>query len=175
MCPLDALNEEYEKKDNPIREEQKRTILIYRRESGVLFLDYGGRKVEVHIKQCFPWSHPGKYLSLRDLDDNEVCLIEDMQDLDPISIEILSKELEYSQFVLNVLSISSIEEDVELRRYLVMTPQGQRLFQTKLEDWPEILEDGTILIEDLAGDLFKIDNWKQLDKRSREELAPYVS
>jgi len=150
-------------------------LRVLKKENGLLFVHYGEREVEVHIKQCFPWSGPGEFLSLRDKDDNEACLIENIHDLDAESQKIIREELSFSQFVLKVKKIVEIKEDVELRQFRVITDQGERVFQTKLEDWPEVLEHGVILIEDLAGDLFRIDNWHKLDQKSKKELSPYVS
>lgn len=151
------------------------TLKLKRQENGILVLKYGETWVEVFLKQCFPWSNPGEYLSLRDKDDNEVCLIEDLKEINEEARLLLEEEIRFSQFVLRIKSIEKIEEDVELRRYLVHTEQGLRVFQTKLEDWPEVHNDGVILIEDLAGDLFRIKNYRELDSQSQKELSPYVS
>ncbi|MEC7277506.1 MAG: DUF1854 domain-containing protein [Bdellovibrionota bacterium] len=150
-------------------------LTLWRQENGILCLKYGEREVEVFLKQCFPWTTPGRFLSLRDKDDNEVCLIEDLEQINNEARALLKEELAFSQFVLNIINVKNIEEDVELRRFQVETSQGLRVFQTKLEDWPEVLENGTILIEDLAGDLFRITNWRELDSHSQKELSPYVS
>jgi len=150
-------------------------IELRKQTNGILILKYGSQWVEVSLKECFPWSKPGGHLSLRDKEDNEVCLIEDLNDLHEEAQALIREELKFSQFVLNISSIEKIEEDVELRRYLVQTQQGRRIFQTKLERWPEVLESGEIIIEDLAGDLFRIENLNLLDELSRKELSPYVS
>jgi len=149
---------------------------IWRKENGLLaVMDKNGEK-EVFIKQSFPLSHPGEFLSLRDSEDNEILMVESLNsDVSPDVKALLLEELLKSQFVLNIKEIVNIQEDVELRRFHVLTEQGSRHFQTKLEDWPEILSGETILIEDLCGDLFHIDNWKKLDKESQKKLTPYVS
>jgi hypothetical protein len=149
---------------------------IWRKQNGLLATLNKGVETEVFVKESFPWSMPGEFLSLRDIDDNEVLLIESLEkDLDEDVKELLKAELTNSQFVLRIKEIEKIEEDVELRRFFVKTDQGKRQFQTKLEQWPEVLSDNVILIEDLAGDLFRIDNWKELDQLSRKHLSPYVS
>jgi len=150
-------------------------IELKKQANGLLVLKQEGKWIEVFIKECFPWRNPGKFLSLRDKEDNEVCLIEDLKYLGAESRELIQAELDFSQFVLEISSIDKIEEDVELRRFLVQTKQGSRIFQTKLETWPEVLESGEVLIEDLAGDLFRIKNVYELDEGSRRELSPYIS
>lgn len=148
---------------------------IWRNKQGFLTTLYGEKEIELHIKQCFPWSNPGKFLSLRDKDDNEIILIEDLDDCSLDIKKLIEEELKFSQFILTIESIEDIEEDVELRRYNVMTTQGPRIFQTKLEDWPELLSNGEILIEDLSGDIFKIEDISKLKNEDREKIEPYIN
>jgi hypothetical protein len=61
-----------------------------------------------------------------------------------------------------------VEEDFELRCFKVETPQGPRAFQTALDAWPRETPDGGLLIEDVAGDVFRIEDPATLDPRSRE-------
>jgi hypothetical protein len=154
---------------------EKRNISIFKKENGLLFVNYGNQQIEVHIKQCFPWSTPGEFLSLRDKDDNEVCLIENLSELDSDTQKLIRQELSFSQFVLKIERVEKVEEDVELRQFHVLTNQGSRVFQTKLEDWPEVLENGVVLIEDLSGDIFRIEDWRLLDQSSKKELSAYIS
>ena len=44
---------------------------------GRLVAIVNGRAIPVHLRQCFPWSEPGRQLSLRDDEDREVVLVED--------------------------------------------------------------------------------------------------
>lgn len=154
---------------------KKRDIPLFLKENNLLYIVSEGKEIELHIKQCFPWSNPREFLSLRDCDDNEVCLIEDLNELDSETRGLLEEYLRSMGFVLEVTSVLEIKEDVELRQYKVDTAQGLRIFQTKLEDWPEILNDGSIVIEDLSGDLFRVKSFKELDSKSRQILGTYVS
>jgi hypothetical protein len=153
---------------------------IYMKENQQLYYREGdgsdGRKeTEVFIKKCFPWSGPNRFLSLRDKDDNEICLIESFEDLDPETGAIIKRYLEIVEFVMEITHIRQIEEDLELRRYEVQTVQGDRTFQTELEAWPEVRTDGSILIKDVGGDLFRIKAVSNLDSKSQKILQTYVS
>ena len=150
-------------------------VKLYQKDNGLIYFNDGNGEVEVQVKQCFPWKHPQEYISLRNQDDKEVYLINNLLDLPTPYQKLIAKQLQQSMFVLDVVKIFSIEEDVELRRFHCLTEQGERTFQTKLEDWPEVINNNEILIEDLAGDLFRIHNWMMLDKKSRSFLSPYVS
>jgi hypothetical protein len=56
----------------------------------------------------------------------------------------------------------------------VHTAQGNRSFQTRLDDWPRQLPDGTLLIRDVAGDLYRLVASEQLDRRSRTLLWSFI-
>ena len=152
-----------------------RDIKLYTKESGLLYVLYGEKEIEVHVKKCFPWSNPGEWLSLRDTDDNEICLIENLKSLDSVTANVLKEHLNLIDFVLEIKKIVNVFEDVELRRFEVETLQGVRKFQTKLEEWPEILDDGSIIIRDLSGDLFRVHSFEDLDLESKKLLGTYVA
>jgi hypothetical protein len=154
---------------------KKRDLNLFRKENGLLYVLMEKREIEVHVKRCFPWSHPHEFLSLRDSDDNEVSLIEKLFEMDEETQRIIKEVLESMDFVLEIEKVFKIEEDVELRNYHVLTRQGERFFQTKLEDWPEVYDDGSILIRDLSGDHFRIASIKVLDPKSQKILSTYVA
>ena len=71
------------------------------------------------------------------------------------------------------VSGTSITE-IEIRNWQVETKQGPCTFQTKLDDWPHPLGDGTFVLRDVAGNLFLIPDPATLDARSRKLLWPFV-
>jgi hypothetical protein len=133
-----------------------------------------GEPVAVRLRQCFPWSEPRRYLSLRDDDEREVALIEDPDLLAPESRQALERALVEAAFVLEVARVLSIEEEVEIRQWTVDTAQGPRAFQTHLDEWPRVLPAGGLLIRDVAGDLYRLPAPQCLDRRSRELLWAFV-
>ena len=128
------------------------------------------REIPVNIYCCFPWSAPGDYISLRDDDEEEVAFVSHLADIDEESRNILESALEKSGFVMEITSIKKIDEDFEIRNWLVTTRQGLRKFQTKLDEWPYEAPGGGLLIKDLAGDLYYISDSIELDKSSQKQL-----
>ena len=133
-----------------------------------------GEAVAVRVRQCFPWSEPRRHLSLRDVEDEEIALVEDPELLDAGSREALELALADAAFVLEVTRVLAIEEEVEIRQWHVETVQGPRYFQTHLDDWPRVLPMGGLLIRDVAGDLYRLPSPRELDRRSRELLWAFV-
>ena len=70
--------------------------------------------------------------------------------------------------------IDEIERDFELRVWKVDTNRGKRKLQTMLDDFPQIMDDGKVLITDLAGDLYEIRDRSKLDKASQKKLWAFT-
>ena len=141
---------------------------------GRLRVEAGGRVVSVVVRRCFPWSEPGKFISLRDDENVEIVLVEDPSSLDEQSRLVLEQALAAAGFVLEVTRVIAVDEEIEIRQWKVETRQGDRTFQTRLDDWPRVLPGGGVLIRDVAGDLYRLGDVKQLDKRSRDLLWAFV-
>jgi len=142
-------------------------------ESGQLFV-MEEPTVPVRVRQCFPWSEPHRYLSLRDASDKEIAMVEDPAALDDVSRGAIERALEIAGFVLEVTRVVTIDDEVEIRQWSVETASGPRSFQTHLDDWPRVLPDGELLIRDVAGDLYKLGAPRTLDRKTRELLWAFV-
>ena len=153
---------------------EKKHIAIRNHGDGRLVAVAGERTVPVKLRQCFPWSEPTRHISLRDSDDKEVALVEDPALLDAESRQALELALAEAGFVLEVTRVVEIEEEIEIRQWTVETKQGNRSFQTHLDDWPRVLPGGGLLIRDVAGDLYRLADPKGFDKKSRALLWAFV-
>jgi len=148
---------------------------LERRCDGQLWLTTDdGEPTAVRISRCFPWSARSRFISLRDDERRERWLIENPETLDPESRRTLEDALVEADFVLELETIASIVEEIEIRCWEVETSQGPRRFQTRRDDWPRRLPGGGILIRDVAGDLYLIRRPGELDCTSRSLLAAFV-
>jgi hypothetical protein len=77
-------------------------------------------------------------------------------------------------FVLRIRRIVQVDEEVEIRTWQVVTEQGSRSFQTKLDDWPMEVPGGGIVIRDVSGDLYHVPDPEAMDERSRRWLWAFV-
>jgi hypothetical protein len=149
-------------------------LAVRHRPDGRLWAVTAGEARPVTVRRCFPWSEPGRYLSLRDEDDREFALVRDLAELDAESRAALGAALVAAGFVFAVTRVLAIEEEVELRHWRVETRQGPRAFQTRLDDWPRAVPRGGLLIRDVAGDLYHIADPARLDRKSRELLWAFI-
>jgi len=152
----------------------KSGLRVERRVDGRLWAGRDGSAVPVRMVRCFPWSSPARMLSLRDADDAEVALVARLSDLEDGSREVLGEALLEAGFVLDVVEVLEIEEDVEIRRWQVRTRQGDRSFQTALDAWPRDAPTGGLLMEDVAGDLFRIPPLDELDLKSQKKVWAFI-
>jgi len=149
-------------------------LSLEQRSDGRLWAVRGDEERAVWVRRCFPWSEPGRYLSLRDGDEEEFALVRDPAELDAVSREALETALALAGFVFEITRVLEIEEEVEIRRWRVETRQGARSFQTRLDDWPRTLPHGGLLIRDVTGDLYHLGRPAALDQRSRALLWAFV-
>jgi len=156
------------------REKKEGAVVLKNQGDGRLTAVLDQRTVAVKLRQCFPWSEPTRHISLRDSDDREIMLVEDPALLDRESRQALELALAEAGFVLEVTRVMEIEEEIEIRQWTVETKQGNRSFQTHLDDWPRVLPGGGLLIRDVAGDLYRLADPKRLDKKSRALLWAFV-
>ncbi len=157
-----------------LRANYERSIELRTAGDGRLVAMIEGKPVSVRLRQCFPWSEPDQFLSLRDTEDQEVALVNDPASLGDESRRALEQALAEAGFVLEVTRVLAIDEEVEIRQWTVETEHGPRCFQTHLDDWPRALPMGGLLIRDVAGDLYRLAAPHEMDKRSKELLWAFV-
>ena len=149
-------------------------LRLERRADGRVWAIRGDAERAVWVRRCFPWSEPGRFLSLRDDDEEEFALVADVSELDALSRQVLEQALVAAGFVFEVTRVLAIDEEVEIRHWRVETRQGSRSFQTRLDDWPRLLPHGGLLVRDVAGDLYHLAEPQALDKTSRALLWAFV-
>lgn len=149
-------------------------LTLERRIDGQLWATRLDEQRPVWVSRCFPLSEPSRFISLRDDDDEEFALVRDPATLDRESRAALEASLVEAGFVLEVIGVESCEEEVEIRRWVVVTRQGRRSFQTRRDEWPRDVPGGGLLISDVSGDLFSVPNIQALDAKSRALLWAFV-
>lgn len=154
--------------------EGTQALTLERRADGRLWAVRGDGARAVWVRRCFPWSDPGRFLSLRDDAEAEFALVRDPAELDVESRDVLEAALVAAGFVFAITRVVAIDEEVEIRHWRVETRQGTRTFQTRLDDWPRPLPQGGLLMRDVAGDLYHLANPATLDRKSRALLWAFV-
>ena len=155
-------------------ESEEVELRLERRADGQLWAVLGLEAVPVRVHRCFPWTAPGRFVSLRDQEEEEVALVRDLSELEPESRRVLQSAPLEAGFVLEVECVESIEDEIEIRTFRVRTRQGPRRFQTLRDEWPRPMPGGGILLRDVAGDLYLVRDPQALDRASRDRLWPLL-
>ena len=140
----------------------------------LLYKTAQGESIEVTPILCFPWMTQAEHISIRNNQGSELCLINNLIDLDEISQQSVAKALVPSAFMLNITHITEIRNEFELRSWKVITKQGPYCFQTPMDYWPRILNESTVLIQDVTGNMFCIEDFTKLDAESGKILWPFI-
>lgn len=139
---------------------------------GVVLPD--GTLKPVNVTPCFPWTDQRRHLSLRDDEGKEIAHIADLEALSQDYRRKIEEAMQPSRFAFEILRLLKIEKDFELRVWHVETDRGFRRFQTLLDDLPYVLDNGTVLFKDLAGDLYQVSDPQKLDRDSLRKLIIYI-
>lgn len=123
---------------------------------------------------CFPWMKNNEFISIRDEQGKEVFLIKSLSELDSDSFQAVSESLLAATFMMKIISINEIHAEFEIRSWTVVTEQGPYKFQTQIDYWPQVLNKNFILIRDVTGNIFYIDDPYGLDDKSLHLLWPYL-
>lgn len=150
-------------------------LTLQKKDDGQLWVNINGQEKVVRINCCFPWSNPYEYISLIDKDDEEVALIYQLADIDEKSRDAVKWALSESSFVIEVTKVISMKDEFEIRSWSVETKAGVRRFQTQLDEWPQMIPEGGVLIRDVCGDIFYFRNPESLDTKSQELLSDLIS
>ena len=149
-------------------------LRVTRMEDGRYLGDWGDESCIVRIGTCFPWSSPGAFVSLRNEDDKEVVLIPDLDEVDSESRAVLQRALREAAFAFDITRVASVRKEFEIRHWEVTCHEGHRSFQTKVDDYPQVLAPRGLLITDVGGDVYVIHDWDGLDKSSRNQVALFI-
>ncbi len=160
----------------PVSEDQASGTLplLRRAEGGRIEARFGEESHLVRISVCFPWSAPDRFISLRDEENKEVALIAEPGSLDAESRAVLEQGLREVNFAFEITRVTMLREEFEIRHWEVECTQGARSFQARKGDWPKSLPPRGLLITDVGGDVYAINDCNDLDRHSQKQLAIYV-
>ena len=116
---------------------------------------------------AFPISAPQQLVALQDQDGNEIGIIENIEQLDRRSTQVLKLELEKCYFMPTITCINNIDEAYGIPKWDVETDRGHRKFELKSRRDTRLLGSGRVLIKDIDGNRYEIPDYTKLDPRSR--------
>ena len=129
--------------------------------SGDIFL-------KVKIRQAFPLSFEGKFITIFDSDDQYLGTIRDPESCDTETLSIIQEELDWRYYRPQITRIIAMDTRGGNSWVSVETSHGSTLIEMRdLREGMVELSPGFILMTDKDGNRFEISSLENLDKRSR--------
>jgi hypothetical protein len=134
----------------------------------------GRRHVGVEPVRAFPFSDPGRWVSICDPDGSEVVFVEDLADLPPSTRQVLEGELARREFVPVVRKIVQVSAESPPTDWDVITDRGPTRFTLDSDGDLRRLGPHRVLIADARGLRYQIPDTRALDLASRRLLERYL-
>ena len=134
----------------------------------------GTEYAKVLAMRAFPLSAQDRYIVLQDDEGKEIAMIKDPGELDAKSRRALEVELGKSYFVPQITSINKIDEDFGVPKWDVETDRGHRRFELRTRNDAKMVGRGRVLIKDIDGNRYEIDNFHRMDAKSISYLESEV-
>jgi len=126
---------------------------------------------KVKIVLAAPLSYTDRFISILDGKDEEICMIENLADLDAPTRTLIEEELDKRYLTSIVKTVISIRSEYGTSYWDVDTDRGKRDFvvQNVSENalWPA---DRRLLLIDVDGNRFEVPNVDELDERSQRMI-----
>ena len=151
-------------------------VAFRRAEDGSLLMDMASGTQAVHnLTSAFPLSSPGRMVTLRGEDGEELAMLDDVRKLDRASRRLVLDELERTYFMPVIQSIGTIDENLNIVRWTVETDRGPRMFQIRsARKNVRKLPGRRLVIRDVDGNRYEIRDWQTLDSRAQQLIEEFI-
>ena len=143
-------------------------------DAGDLVLQTDDGPTVVRAARAFPWSHPDRFIALRDDEGNELATIDDLAGLPARSRGAVEAWLQRHTFVPKVLRVAEVREVNAAWLFRFDTDRGEVTVLLKEREDLRFLTDGRILLRDPDGQTYELPPPDELDRDSRRELERIV-
>ena len=144
-------------------------LRIYTDAFGDLTLDMQNGEVHNAVTPvlAFPVTTKSRFIILKDKEGEELGIIQNADDLDAKSLNVLDEELKRVYFTPKIILVNTIEERNHVPKWDVETDRGPRVFEVRTSRDVRVLGDGWILIRDADGNRYEIPDYRKLDNISQ--------
>ena len=124
------------------------------------------------IRRSFPLENANAFIGIFKSDGEELGMLENPQDLAPESLQALSNQLDKVYFHPVILNFNSLDEEFGVLRGEIETTSGTRQLEIRgYRTNVRILSGNRVIIEDVDGNRYLIENWHALPQKIREILG----
>ena len=151
---------------------------FYRNERGFLGLELKGEDYKrVQLSRALPFTAPGMYLCVADMEGKEIAVLEDLADFDGETQALLQAELGIRYFYPEVTQIKSVKEKMGAYYFSLLVGSENYEKTIAVKDISKNLKqlgEGRIILTDVDGNRFLIPDVYAIQKKSLRMLEPYL-
>jgi hypothetical protein len=129
----------------------------------------------VFFHRCFPFETPDEYISVLNKDGREYAMILNLAEMPEEAHEIIRAELDRKYLCPTVTRIKSLKEKLGYSFWEVETDKGDMSFSMH-DTYRNIARvgDGMLIISDVDGNRYRIDDVAALDRKSFKKIELYL-
>lgn len=129
----------------------------------------------VFFHRCFPFETPDEYISVLNKDGREYAMILNLAEMPEEAQEIIRAELDRKYLCPTVTRIKSLKEKLGYSFWEVETDKGDMSFSMH-DTYRNIARvgDGMLIISDVDGNRYRIDDVAALDRKSFKKIELYL-
>ena len=131
--------------------------------------------LRVQVRRALPFTEPGRYVCITDMDDNELALIEDIGQLSEGQRALVCEELDLRYYYPVVTEVKSIKE--KMGTYYFAVSIGEHEKSAAVKDISKNLRQlggGKIILTDVDGNRFLIPDVYAIKRNVLRRLEAYL-
>lgn len=151
-------------------------IEFYRTPQGFLGMKKGEEDHKrVKLSRILPFAQPERYITVSDMDSHELGIVRDLAELPEDQRQLALEELDSRYFCPHVTSIRSIKEKMGYFYFDVAFGDYKKIFAVKdISRSIKQIDDRCIVITDVDGSRYLIEDVWRIDSKSRRKIEPYL-
>lgn len=145
-------------------------------ELGRLVLSRAGSDdvVDVRVARAFPWSKPGRFLSVRSSEGRELLIIDDLSAVPAGVRDAIERYFAANTFIPRIERVDDLDTQHGYQLWKVLTDRGPVEFRVQEREDVRFLPDGRYTVRDVDGNLYELPRRDQLDEASRRRLEVLI-
>ena len=129
---------------------------------------------DVRVRRAFPWSDPGRFISIRSSEGKELVLVEDLAALQAEQRKIIEDALASSVFIPKITHVDEVDDRFGHQQWKVRTDRGPAEFRVQEREDIRFLPDGRFAIRDADGTVYELTSIAHLDDHSRRAVQRVI-
>jgi len=151
-------------------------IVFFKSKNGFIGMKYNEKEYKrIILSRTMPYTNPESYICIADTDMNEIGILEKVSSLSKEQAEIVRDELSKRYFNPIITEVESAKMKMGYVYFDVILTTGKKVFTVK--DFSRNirqLDSNRLVITDVDGNRYLIENFEALDAKSKKRLEPYL-